>query len=313
MLPERAKVSRFMPARYSIIILNHDKAAYTRACLASLLISADANFEVVLVDNGSRDSTPQVLSWFKGVASERGINCEIIRYEENVGAVVGRNEAMKICNGKFFVFMDNDVMVKDRLWLSKLEAALNADERRGIVSGKMLFPWEPYAIEFAGGAVSPQGRVGYLGRGKDRHAPEHNIERECQCLISACIMLKRELIEDVGMLDEAYSPVQYEDIDLCYRARQKGWKVWYTPHVEMWHFENVTTAGSADLKFRYLTIRNGLIFKNRWRHMFERENGPSDEELRWRELPKRSVEEVFGEALWDDEALLRKLIELSQV
>lgn len=302
-----------MSPRYSIIILNHDKAAYTRACLASLLISDDTDFEVILVDNGSKDNTPEVLLWFKGVASQRGIDCTIIRHEENVGAIAGRNEAMQICRGEFFVFMDNDAMVKDKQWLSKLEAALNADDRRGIVSGKLLFPWEPYAIEFAGGAVSPNGRVGYLGRGESRNSPEHNIERECQCVISACIMLKRRLIEDVGMLDEAYSPVQYEDIDLCYRARQNGWVVWYAPHVEMWHFENITTAGSADLKFRYLTIRNGLIFKSRWRHMFEREGGPSDEELRWRDLPKKSVEEVFGDSLWDDNALIGKLIELSQV
>ena len=302
-----------MHPTFSIIILNHDKAAYTRVCLASLLLSYDRDFEVILVDNGSKDCTPQVLSWFEDIAKHEGIACTIIRHEENVGAVVGRNQAIELCKGNFIVFMDNDVMVKDRWWLSKLKETLCAGERRAIVSGKLLFPWEPYAIEFAGGAVSPNGRVGYLGRGKERNSPQYNVERKCQCVISACIMLKRELFDDVGVLDEAYSPVQYEDIDLCYRAREKGWEVWFTPRVEMWHFENVTTAASADLKFRYLTIRNGLIFKNRWRHMFANEGGPPDEELRWVNIPKKSVEEVFGDALWNDEGLMRKLIELSQV
>ncbi|HID06945.1 MAG TPA: glycosyltransferase family 2 protein, partial [Armatimonadetes bacterium] len=231
----------------------------------------------------------------------------------NIGAVIGRNQALEVCRGDFIVFMDNDVMVKDPKWLSKLHSVLTERDRRGIVSGKLLFPWSPYLIEFAGGAVSPQGRVGYLGRGEPRNAPEHNVERECQCVISACIMIKGELIDEVGKLDEAYSPVQYEDIDLCYRARSLGWQVWYTPRVEMWHFENVTTAGSTDLKFKYLTIKNGLTFKRRWRHAFERECGPSDEELRWRELPRHTVEEVFGDALWDDDALLQRLMDLSRV
>ena len=95
-----------------------------------------------------------------------------------------------------------------------------------------------------------------------------------------------------GAFDEAFNPVQYEDIDLCYRARAAGFKLLYEPAVEMYHFENVTTEGSGDLNFKYLTIKNGLLFKRRWQHMFAHEDGPSDASIVWREVPRVSWDAV---------------------
>ena len=65
----------------------------------------------------------------------------------------------------------------------------------------------------------------------------------------------------------------------------------YYPSVEAFHYENVTTDGSPDLNFRYLTIRHGLIFKERWRHMFEHEGGPDDAEAVWRPIERPRIGE----------------------
>ena len=102
--------------------------------------------------------------------------------------------------------------------------------------------------------------------------------------------MKRSVYDEIGSLDEVFNPAQYEDFDFCYRAREAGWEVWYDPAAEMYHFENTTTAGSADLNFRYVTIRNGLEFKRRWQHRFSAEGGPPDEECRWQELETRTIE-----------------------
>jgi GT2 family glycosyltransferase len=104
--------------------------------------------------------------------------------------------------------------------------------------------------------------------------------------------MKRAVYEQIGGLDEVFNPAQYEDFDFCYRAREAGWEVWYEPGAEMYHFENTTTAGSADLNFRYVTIRNGLEFKRRWQHRFSAEGGPPDEECHWRELETRPLEQT---------------------
>jgi len=277
----------------SIIILNHDKAAYTRACLQSLLqVGAGEKFEVIAVDNGSRDETPELLESLKPDFARAGSEIKIVTNAENVGAIIGRNQAMEIAGGDDFLFMDNDVVAGDDGWLAALRSRLDADASIGIIGPKLLFPWEPHLIEFAGCAVSPSGRIQYMGRGATRDDPAFNTEREVQCLISACILFRRGLVEEIGNLDEAFSPVQYEDLDFCYRTRRAGHRVVYTHKVEMYHFEHTTTGGSPDINFRYVTIKNGKLFKKRWRHMFETESGPPDEECAWAAIEKKSIKEI---------------------
>jgi GT2 family glycosyltransferase len=275
----------------TIIVLHHSKAAYSRACLASILQSSYAPLEVIAVDNGSQDETPSVLRDFQDSARSANIACQVLTNEANLGAIVGRNQAMECARGDYVAFLDNDVVVGDRNWIEKLRAQLDRDTSVGIVSAKLLFPWQPHNIEFAGCAVSPNGRVQYLGRGAPRDAPAFNAQKEIQCAISACIMFRRRLIDEIGTLDEVYSPVQYEDLDFCYRARQRGYKVLYVPSVEMYHYEHTTTDGSVDIKFRYVTIRNGLTFKRRWQHMFAQEGGPPDAEAKWQDLARRTIDE----------------------
>ncbi|KPJ64259.1 hypothetical protein AMK68_02005 [candidate division KD3-62 bacterium DG_56] len=276
----------------SITVLSHNKAPYTQRCLDSLLLSTGQHFEVIIVDNGSTDGTVEFLREYEGACAGRGIECKLILSDTNMGAPTARNRAIEIAEGDYLAFLDNDVAVRTLPWMTGLRRALEGTERAGIVAPKLVFPFSPYPIECAGCAVSPSGRVGYLGRGQPRTQAEYERPAERQCLISACIMVTRTLIDCVGVFDEAFNPVQYEDIDLCYRARAAGFKMLYDPAVEMYHFENVTTEGSVDLNFKYLTIKNGLLFKRRWRHMFEHEGGPPDEQLRWRELDRKTVFEV---------------------
>ncbi len=119
--------------------------------------------------------------------------------------------------------------------------------------------------------------------------PRWNEPTEVQCLISACWLMKREVVAQVGGLDEAFNPAQFEDFDFCYRARQAGWKVLVEPSVEMYHFENVTTDGSPDVKFRYVTMKNWVEFKRRWRAVYEQEDGPDDSECQWDTLETRPL------------------------
>ncbi|HOS92659.1 MAG TPA: hypothetical protein PLQ54_05060, partial [Armatimonadota bacterium] len=141
-------------------------------------------------------------------------------------------------------------------------------------------------IEFAGCGVSPSGRIQYIGRGENADDPRFGVPREVQCLISACILMPITAQRAAGHMDTAYSPVQYEDLDYCYRLKELGYSCWVLPQVEMYHYEHITTAGSASINFRYVTIRNGMRFKQRWQHVFSRENGPRDEDTTWKEIDR---------------------------
>ncbi len=276
----------------SVIVLSHNKAEHTRYCFRGLVGSPYRPIEVLALDNGSTDATPALYVRFAAEAEAAGLAFRPIRLEQNVGAVTGRNLALKQAVGDYIVFLDNDVTPRTRAWLEGLLAALRADERVGIVGPKLVYPFPPYLIQFAGGAVTPTGWVHFLGRGEPREAPAFNAPREVQCLISACWMMPRRLYDQLGPLDEGFNPLQFEDIDYCYRARAAGYKVLYLPAVEMYHFENVTSGDTPTINYRYVTVKNGMRFKKRWRFMFEKEGGPSDKEFHWADIPKRDISEV---------------------
>ncbi len=275
----------------SVIIVSYNKLAYTRLCVERLLQSNPKPAQVVAVDNGSQDGSAEYLEGeFPDYAAPMGVRFVLLRNDSNVGACTARNQALDVATGRYICFMDNDVAVRSRDWLAILRDVLEQRDDIGIVGPKLLFPFDPYDIECAGVAISPRGRVQYRGRGEPVDGAQFDEATEVQCLISACWLMKRAVWEQIGGLDEVFNPAQYEDFDFCYRARQAGWQVWYEPRAEMYHYEGVTTDGSVDVNFKYVTIKNGLEFKRRWQHIFAHEDGPSDEECQWRSLPVQPIE-----------------------
>jgi GT2 family glycosyltransferase len=276
----------------SIVILHWNKEAYSRRCLESLLFTEGVEFEIIAVDNGSTDGTAAALLAFRLRADERGVPMTVLLNDHNAGAAGARNQALGLCRGTEVAFIDNDIVVRDRGWLARLRKTLYADTRTALVTPKLLFPFPPYDIEHIGVAISPNGRVGYLGRGAARTDPQFNTPRELQNTTSACVLTRRAVLDEVGHFDETFDPAQFEDLDLFYRMKAHGYRLLYEPSVEMYHFENVTTDGSAQLKFKYLTIKHGMEFKRRWQHLFTAEEGPADEALRWEELPRMRIDEI---------------------
>ncbi|MCE5217132.1 glycosyltransferase family 2 protein [bacterium] len=280
-----------MHAPISVIIVHHNKLPYSRLCLESLLASDPLPTQILCIDNGSTDGTREYLGeQFPSLAAERGLRYELVANDSNVGACTARNQGLERAGEPLVAFCDNDLVTRSRNWLGTLQESLSQEAKNGIVGPKLVYPFEPYNIECAGAAISRTGRVQYRGRGAAIDTPAFNVDCEVQCLISACWLMKREITEALGGLDEVFNPAQFEDFDLCYRAREQGWRVLYTPRAEMYHFENTTTARSGGMAFKRTTIRNGLEFKRRWRHRFEQEDGPADEDCKWADLETRPLE-----------------------
>jgi len=275
----------------TIIIVSYNKRQYTELCLRSLLEADPRPAQIVVIDNGSQDSTIEMLAGECSELAEQGsAELVVIANDGNAGACTARNQGLEVATGEYIAFMDNDVAVRSRDWLARMREALNEDETHGIVGPKLVYPFEPYNIQHAGAAISRSGRVKYLGRGEPREALEHNRRKTLQCLISACWLMRADIPEQIGGLDEVFNPAQFEDFDFCYRAREAGWQVLYDPSAEMHHYESVTTDDSPDVNYKYVTIRNGMEFKKRWRHVFADEDGPPDDECVWAALETRPME-----------------------
>ena len=272
---------------FSVITLTHNRLPWTQRCLPTWLAGGDADWELIVVDNGSGDATPAWLERQTAAAADRGVTLRLIRNAGNLGCSTARNQGIEAARSPWLAFIDNDVALCSRYWLSRLRRTIEEHPGAALAGPKLLYPVAPYAIQCAGAAISPAGRVSFRGRGHPRDAADFNRPEPVQCLISACLLARREAVVAAGGFDEIYNPVQFEDFDLCYRIRAAGASALYQPAVTMYHFESTTTQGTAALHNPAVVVRNGLTFKRRWRHMFELENGPEPENRRWQhvELP----------------------------
>ena len=276
----------------SVITLTRNKCAVTRRCLPTLLHSDYAPWELIVVDNGSNDNTHHWFHDLKSEAAARDVPVTVILNPPDTGCSTARNQGIEAARGELIVFTDNDVALRSRAWLTRMARCLADEPDVAMVGPKLVYPSPPHDIQCAGAAISPTGRPQFMGRGEPRDDPRFNTARDVQCLISACIMVRHAILDELGGFDEAFNPVQFEDFDLCYRFREQGHRIVYLPDIEMYHLESTTTAGTPSLPNTRVIVQNGLKFKRRWNHMFKTENGPPDPETKWKQIEGVRIEQI---------------------
>ena len=268
---------------FSVCILTLNHLEYTKECLLTLVKTEFIDrTEIIIVDNNSTDGTQEWLQDFQKKYNSDCLSIVLIFNRENRGCTGGRNQACKIATGEFVIILDNDTEIINKNWLVELlQFYQNQGPDIGIVGPKMLYKQNPTIIQQIGLGVTQNGRIGYWGQGAKRNDPRYNYPRELQGYPAACWLLKRELFNEVGYFDESYYPVNLEDVDFCYRIRQKGYKVVYCPNVELFHSEHITTRGTEGLSFIRVTLKNSQLFKKRWQHIYKKEEGMKDEDIYW--------------------------------
>lgn len=188
---------------------------------------------------------------------------------------------MLLARGEYIVILDNDVEVVDRDWLVNLYQYFIENDGIGIIGPKLVYADNPTMIQSAGFGVTKKGRLGFWGQGKASNDPAFNEVREVQGYPAACWLFRKSLVDEVGLFDDDFFPVQYEDVDFCYRVRQRGYKIIYYPEVVLHHHEHITTKQTKGLHFYRVTVRNGLLFQKKWRHFYEKEDGMCAEDITW--------------------------------
>ncbi len=272
---------------YSLITLSYNKLACTQRCLSALITDSvvDGPWEMIVVDNGSTDGSGEWCDTaLVALGAACGVPVTVLHNPGNIGCSNSRNRAIAVARGEYLVFADNDIAPRTRRWMPGLRDALASVPNAGMVGAKMVYPWTPYPIQCAGVGISKRGHVCFRGRGEPIDDPRYCRQENVQCLISACLLIPAALLRKHGAFDEAFHPVQFEDFDLVYRLREAGYLAVYTPAVEMYHFESVTTQGTPTVRNAAVVVRNGLLFQKRWRHLFEHETGPDEAACRWRTI-----------------------------
>ena len=248
-----------------IVIPVYNQVAYTKDCLASLCEHTDYPFRVIVVDNASCDETPEVLRDHAG----RGLALEVITNSENLGFTKAANQGLRASRGRYIVLLNNDTKVTPG-WLTGMTMTAESDDRIGIVGPKILNP-QTERIHCIGGLLFHKSGVeAPPGQGCARDDPRFAVSFDCQYVEGSCMLIKRHVLSTIGYLDEIFAPGYYEDTDYCFRAREAGFRLAYSPYAEIYHYSTVTAQAvqREDPSLSLAAQRNDRIFRARWAHRF---------------------------------------------
>lgn len=239
-----------------IVLVNWNGWKDTTACVLSCMSLDHPRFDVIVVDNGSTDSSVTELRKLEAAT--------IIEAGRNLGFAGGNNlgiaEALK--RGASYVWLLNNDTVVEKDSLSALVDALETDRSIGMVGSKIYFSDRPDVLWFAGGCISPcWGRTFHRGEG-ERDRGQYDDERDVDYVSGASLLVRRSVIEQLGPMPEDYF-LYWEETDWCERARQSGWRVTYVPTSRVWHRVGASTPDAkAYTNWRY-EGRNRVMFYRR--------------------------------------------------
>ncbi len=221
----------------SVVIPVFNKLELTRLCIESILrYSAQASFEIILVDNGSTDRTRE---WLKKQAAAGRLKA--ILNQQNLGFSRGCNVGAEASSGRYILFLNNDMEVTPN-WLDPMVTTLDNDPAVGITGAKLLFP--DNTIQHAGVALvqnedpkveSLSGE--HIAYQKPVNYPDASQARYLQIVTGAALMIRWEIFSDLAGFSSDYWNGN-EDVDLCLRAGEAGWKVVYRPESVIIHYES---------------------------------------------------------------------------
>lgn len=249
----------------SIVIPVFNQSAFTFQCLRSVCRHTfSISFEVIVVDDASRDDTAQVLRLAKGI--------QVITNPQNLGFAGACNRGAESAHGRYLLFLNNDTLVTPG-WLEQLVQTMENYAACGAVGPRMLYP--DGTVQEAGSILWRDGSALAYGRNGDPSDPEYSYLREVAYCSAACLLVKKDDFLDLGGFDPLFYPAYYEDSDLCLRIREMGRKVVFQPKSTVIHFEYGTSgAEKAAARMR----RNRIMFANKWRHVLKGypQGSPSD-------------------------------------
>jgi GT2 family glycosyltransferase len=226
----------------------HNHAALTEQCLAALATSPveGAELEIVVVDDGSTDSTRDVLAGY-------GDRVRVVGHERNLGFACACNDGAAAASGEWLVFLNNDTIPQPG-WLDALLGYAAAHPRAGLVGAKLLFP--NGSVQHAGVVFARDLSPHHLYVGFPGDHPAVNKSREFQVVTSACALIRREVFSGAGAFDTAFLNA-YEDVDFCLRLRHLGYEIHYCHECVVSHLESVTRSYGTDAAMFEL-------FRERW-------------------------------------------------
>jgi GT2 family glycosyltransferase len=286
-----------MKIKLTVVILNYNTAFYLKECLISLKkIRKEVNFEVFVIDNGSKDgSVLMVKRDFPWVE-------KIIKNKTNIGFAAGNNKAKPYARGEFVLFLNPDTIVKKGSFKKPLEF-MEENKDVGAVTCKIVLPDGNLDKDSRRSFVTPWTGLTHIYLKLDRIFPKSKIFakywygyisadtiHEVDALQGAYFMTRKKILDSVEWFDEDYF-LNGEDIDLSWKIKNKGWKIFYYPLASIVHVKGVAKGKVKSKNYKI----------------------PLREKLKYRLAEVNAMELFFRKRLWDNYPLLYNYFVLSGI
>jgi O-antigen biosynthesis protein len=250
------------PPRVSVIMPTRNGLDLLLDSVSGVLDRTDyPDVELIIVDNGSDD--PATLQYLDYLADARGV--KVIRDDRPFNYSQLNNSAAAHASGSVLVLMNNDIKVINRDWLREMVSHVLRPEV-GLVGARLSFPDD--RLQHAGcvlgvGGVAahaflnePRGAPGYFGRAA--------LIQNYSGLTAACVAVRRSVFEEVGGLNEAELRIAFNDMDLCLRILDAGYRNVWTPYADLYHVESASR-GYEDTPEKQARFRKEIRYmRTRW-------------------------------------------------
>jgi len=256
----------------TIVIVNYNTCKLTCDAIRSVLESITSfRYEVIVVDNDSSDDSVETI--FRNFPE-----VILIRNDQNVGFARANNQAIRIAQGRYILLLNSDTVIQPDT-LQIMVSYMEQNPEVGASGCKVVLPDGSLDKACRRGFPTPEASFYYL-TGLSRLFPRNarlnqyqlthlDPDESCpvDCLVGAFMMVRREVIQQVGLLDEDFF-MYGEDVDWCYRIKQAGWVIYYYPRTSIMHYKGASSKRKP-VKIVYEFHRAMYLFhKKHYRHQY---------------------------------------------
>ena len=243
--------------KVSIIIVTYNNLSLTKACIDSIYSKSQyPNFELIIIDNNSQDGTKKYLAEI----SAKYNNIRLVLNDDNKGFGPANNQGIKVANGSYIILLNNDTVVTPG-WITRLLRYLK-NKDIGMVGpvtnmcGNEAIIYVPYDV------VTLDGFEDFLGDYYKSHTKPDFFEIDM--LSMYCVALRRETIEEIGLLDERFKVGTFEDTDYAQRLKVKGYKLICARDVFIHHHCRASFGMLPNEKYLKIYAENRRKFEEKW-------------------------------------------------
>lgn len=252
--------------KISIIIPNKDHKKDLKRCIKSILKSTYKNYEIIIVENNSKEKN--IFKYYKKLEKNSNIKiekCEMSIFNYSKLNNYGASKA----NGEYFVFLNNDTKIITNNWLETIISNCQREEI-GAIGAKLIY--KNKRIQHAGVVLNLTGTAGHVNWNEKENNPGYfgriMIQQNVSAVTGALLGVSKKTFDQVNGFDETF-PIAYNDVDFCLKIQDIGKLITYNPYIEAYHYES-QSRGYEDTEEKQKRLKKEESkLKKKWKKYFD--------------------------------------------